>query len=107
VNTAQELDDRWTRRANASFQRQSLKLQAVEHLGGKCELCGYSKCLSVLQFHHMEPDKKDFNISSKMTWEAIVQELAKCKLVCANCHAEIHAGLHPHFLVLEDDLGAF
>ena len=35
------------------------KLKAVEYLGGKCALCGYSKCLASLDFHHINPLTKD------------------------------------------------
>ena len=27
--------------------------------GGKCSVCGYDKCLYALDFHHLDPDKKD------------------------------------------------
>ena len=29
-----------------------------------CEVCGYNRCNAALQFHHIEPGKKDFGISS-------------------------------------------
>ena len=64
-------------------------------MGGKCSICGYNKCLHALQFHHIDPSKKKFNISSnigKYTLQSIQNELKKCIVVCANCHAEIHAG---------------
>ncbi len=54
--------------------------------------CGYNKCLSALEFHHIDPLKKDFNISQFRTtsFESIKKELDKCDLLCANCHREIH-----------------
>ena len=69
------------------------KRDLIEMLGGKCD-CGYNKCLSALQFHHKNPEDKIFgltlnNLWSKK-WEIIVEEAKKCKLMCANCHAEEH-----------------
>jgi hypothetical protein len=69
------------------------KEDAVELLGGKCEICGYNKCLDALDFHHVGDDK-DFNIAQALPrwkWSRIVAELKKCTLVCANCHREIHS----------------
>ena len=76
--------------------RQRLKLRAVEYKGGKCEVCGYSRCIRGLKFHHLDPSQKDFGISSKgegRSWERVKAELDKCILVCGNCHDEIHEGL--------------
>lgn len=77
----------------ASDKKKKQKL--VNALGGKCCLCGYNKCLSALQFHHTDPTKKDFSISSNahIAFEKALEEAKKCILVCANCHREIHAGL--------------
>lgn len=73
-------------------RRKELKIKAVKYLGSKCSKCGYSKSYNALQFHHRDPTKKDFGISSKglIKFESIKSELDKCILVCANCHAEIH-----------------
>lgn len=73
--------------------RTNRKEKAVKLLGGKCCKCGYNKCLKALQFHHLDPAQKNFEISSntgKLSWNVLEQELKKCILVCANCHAEIH-----------------
>jgi hypothetical protein len=32
--------------------------------GGKCALCGYNKCLSALEFHHINSDDKDFSLGT-------------------------------------------
>jgi hypothetical protein len=74
--------------------KQRIKLQAVEALGRKCCVCGYSRCVDVLHFHHADATLKEFTISEKSwSWERLLNELKKCALVCANCHGEIHAGL--------------
>lgn len=66
----------------------------VNYKGGCCVSCGYSACLRALDFHHIDPSKKEFQISgSTRSLEKAKPELDKCILVCRNCHAEIHAGL--------------
>jgi hypothetical protein len=75
-----------------SESRRKLKLKAVEYKGGACLLCKYDKCPAALQFHHLEEDEKDFQIGGQVrSWEAVKLELDKTIMVCANCHAEIHA----------------
>lgn len=77
-------------------RRRTLKIKAVEYLGGSCSICGYDKHPGVLDFHHIEPQLKSFGISSggfSRSWEKIQSELDKCVLVCANCHREIELGL--------------
>ena len=74
-------------------RRRKLKMMAVEYKGGKCEKCGYDKCIGALEFHHLDPSQKDFAISSTgstRAWSKIQKELDKCILVCSNCHREIH-----------------
>ena len=74
-------------------RRESIKKMAVDYKGGKCEKCGYNKCLTALEFHHMDPSQKDFGISQNgktRSWEKTKLELDKCIMVCANCHREIH-----------------
>lgn len=79
-----------------SLRRKKLRKMARDYKGGKCMLCGYSKCQDALDFHHKDPSKKDFGLSVKgltRSWDKIVSEIDKCVLVCANCHREIHAGI--------------
>jgi DNA-binding CsgD family transcriptional regulator len=67
------------------------KIKLISYKGGKCEICGYSKSLRALQFHHLDPKEKDFSISgSSFSFEKLKKEVDKCILVCANCHSEIH-----------------
>lgn len=74
----------------------TFKTLCIEYKGGKCILCGYCKCDSALEFHHIDPAKKDFSISNsnrRELTEDIKQELDKCVLLCANCHREVHSNL--------------
>lgn len=75
--------------------RRAIKIQLVKYKGGKCEKCGYNKCMNALQFHHTDPSEKDFNISrytcsNKSDLDKVYQEVDKCILLCANCHTEEH-----------------
>ncbi|MGI8669633.1 MAG: hypothetical protein ACR2J3_07260 [Aridibacter sp.] len=72
-------------------RRRKIKRKAVEYKGGKCQKCGYNKCVGAMDFHHINPDEKDFTISGNSgKWEKIKKELDKCDLLCKNCHAELH-----------------
>lgn len=76
-----------------SKRRRKVKEMAVEHKGGRCVKCGYANCIAALEFHHVDPSQKDFNLGNNgntMSWEKIQKELEKCILVCSNCHREIH-----------------
>ena len=77
-------------------RRKKVRIMAVEYKGGKCKQCGYYRCLEALEFHHADPAKKDFNISSRgytRSWKRVQEELDKCIMLCANCHRETHAKL--------------
>jgi hypothetical protein len=74
-------------------RRKIVKILSIEYKGGACSKCGYNKCLSALEFHHIDPTQKDFSPSDTgqtRSWEIVKAELDKCILVCSNCHREIH-----------------
>lgn len=74
-------------------RRKEAKRILVKEFGGMCSLCGYSKCLGALHFHHVNPQEKEFSISHKgmtISLDKLRIEAAKCILICANCHAEKH-----------------
>jgi formate-dependent nitrite reductase cytochrome c552 subunit len=68
------------------------KKLAVDRLGGKCSVCGYSKCLAGLTFHHLGDKKKEKDVSQiyDASMERYLNEVDKCKLLCWNCHMELH-----------------
>ena len=70
------------------------KLELVQMLGGKCISCGYDKNLAALSFHHQDRVEKshelDIRSLSNRKIEAVMEEVEKCILLCANCHMETH-----------------
>ncbi len=82
-----------TRKHQKTILRRSMKLQGIKILGGKCCRCGYNKCIDALEFHHLNPEEKEFKLGSgnTMSWQDYKKELLKCILVCSNCHKEIHS----------------
>lgn len=59
----------------------------IEKLGGKCVECG---CTETLEFDHIDPSTKSFNISAgyHKPKEVLEEELTKCQLLCNKCHIE-------------------
>ena len=59
-----------------------------------CSKCGGSYPPTVMEFHHQDPTEKEINISNAVAagWsmERLLREIAKCTLLCANCHRMIH-----------------
>ena len=49
----------------------------------------------VLEFHHKDTSQKEFNIAdyyySQFSHEKLKLEIAKCTVICANCHRILHA----------------
>lgn len=73
--------------------REACKTFLMSPVGGKCQICGYDKCLASLVFHHLDKMTKSFGISgSKFTYDLrkLIVEASKCVVLCHNCHSEIH-----------------
>ena len=77
---------------SVNLRRFKLKERMIEYKGGCCSICGYNKCPTSLIFHHLDPSKKEFQLSGSHTfsWEKNKKELDKCILLCRNCHGELH-----------------
>jgi transposase-like protein len=77
-------------------RRRRVKAILVAEAGGRCLLCGYDKSVAALQFHHLDRATKAFHISRSGVTRSLARaraEAAKCVLLCANCHAEVEAGI--------------
>ena len=87
-------------------QADSRVLILVDEAGGRCAACGYDRCFAALQFHHVDPGAKAFALSHQGATRGIERarvEARKCVLLCANCHAEVEAGVR----VLQAPRGGF
>ena len=88
---------------NGAERRSLIKHWALEEKGNRCYVCGYDRCKEALDFHHLDPTQKEFNLSSRdlsSDWLIVKPEIDKCVLLCSNCHRELHAGL----ITLEVDI---
>src|SRR3954447_17357774 len=79
-----------------SRRRRRVKQIVVAEAGGCCAVCGYDRCISALQFHHLNGATKLFGLAERgftRSIEVVRAEAAKCVLLCSNCHAEVEAGI--------------
>jgi hypothetical protein len=63
----------------------------LDALGGACVECGERS--AALEFHHREPRLKLFSIAreaANVRWARLVEEAAKCDVVCRGCHLTLH-----------------
>lgn len=75
--------------------RKRFREALVKSFGGKCGICGYNKCYEALDFHHLNPNEKDSELSKYLrngcSWGTAEIEARKCVCLCSNCHREVHA----------------
>lgn len=65
------------------------KALVAGHKDTPCLDCGHRFPLVCMDFDHVRGEKK-FNVSQAYnvagSWQKIIDEIAKCEIVCANCH---------------------
>jgi hypothetical protein len=72
------------------------KIEAINYMGNKCIDCSISypaTHYSVFEFHHLDPNVKDYDWSKlRLRSQSIIKkELDKCVMLCANCHRIRHS----------------
>lgn len=82
-------------RANTTNTYRKRMQRAFEDYKAKkgCEICRYNRNGACLDFHHINPRDKQRRITASLFYfrsELFEKELKKCRLVCKNCHYEIH-----------------
>lgn len=84
-----------TKRRAQRTEHRALTAKIIgDYYGGfKCQRCGFKGHPAQFDCHHREPGTKDFAISNgrkiKDT-KKLKEELAKCDLLCSNCHRLEH-----------------
>lgn len=59
-----------------------------------CKTCGESHP-ATLDFHHRDPAEKEVSLGYATgrldwSWEKLMEEVAKCDVLCSNCHRKWH-----------------
>jgi hypothetical protein len=77
-------------------RRKGIATDYVNSTKIKCTYCDESTPCC-LDYHHINPSDKEYSVSSMVAMgypkETIDNEIAKCIVVCSNCHRKIHYGL--------------
>jgi hypothetical protein len=81
---------------NAKSRRRmyQIKFEAFKRKIG-CQICGYNYNPCCLDFHHINPEEKLRRINAGLWYyskDLFNIEIKKCKLLCKNCHYDLH---HP------------
>ena len=77
-------------------RRRRVKAILIAEAGGRCVVCGYDRYVGALQFHHIDPATKRFEIGGRgltRNIDLLREEANRCALLCGNCHAEVEAGV--------------
>lgn len=87
VEQKRERNNTWKR-----LHRLANKEKAIAHMGGRCAHCDGVFHSSAFDFHHTDPSKKDVDPGALLAYteDKLYAELAKCILLCANCHRIHH-----------------
>ena len=75
-------------------KRQEKQTKWLYSLKTKCLICNETEPVC-LDFHHIDPNEKDFTISQHRSLgkEKLLAEIKKCVCLCSNCHRKVHAGI--------------
>lgn len=84
---------------NKKQNRQRIRDEFLNEWRKPCQKCGEQR-LYLIQFHHIDPSTKNFDISTNVSYkkrQLCEKEVKKCVCLCSNCHDEFHYfyGSHP------------
>ena len=82
------------------------KAELIEEMfDGGCVCCGYNRCITALEFHHLNPKNKSFGLDvakiGQINYDSFKEEAEKCVILCSNCHREVHQELIDLKMVVE------
>ena len=86
---SREKSREYSNRASAKRRKKYRDFTDEYKLESGCEICGYNEHACALQFDHRDPSEKLFDVSRgrDYPWKVFLAEIAKCRVLCANCHA--------------------
>jgi hypothetical protein len=62
--------------------------------GDKCGICGLVDHPIIYDFHHLDPNSKDMQLSARVvSWKKAAEEARKCVMLCSHCHRKVHKGM--------------
>ena len=66
----------------------NIKIVHNEKIKRGCACCGYNANAYALDFDHLDPSTKNYDVAKMATrrLDKIQEEIAKCQVLCANCH---------------------
>lgn len=89
INNRAKIRSKSSIKRNGAKAHLNKEIKLVEYLSSHpCIDCGIDNLL-VLQFDHIENNKRQdvsLLLSGGFSWKAMEEEIAKCEVVCANCH---------------------
>lgn len=80
-------------RLNWTELRKSKKIWLDEQRKNGCSKCPENDPVCI-DFHHRDPKDKEGSLSeaiARWSLERLQKEVAKCDLLCSNCHRKLHA----------------
>ena len=100
--------ERWKKVCSACMHKRHRPKVRIERaallaqFGGRCQACGYDRCQAALHLHHIDSSEKyDWSGSGKTSIREIHAYPERFRLLCANCHIELHEELRKEQTVAE------
>jgi hypothetical protein len=84
--------ERAKRKERARKEKEVYKQIILDAKKVGCLYCD-EKHPAALDFHHRDPSQKTYNISNWVRFtnpKRLLEEIAKCDVICANCHRKLH-----------------
>lgn len=79
---------------HARRRRKAEHMNAIK-VGRGCAECGFNAHPAALDWHHKDPSQKSEGVAilvgKNARWSLVEDEMAKCEVLCANCHRIRHA----------------
>ena len=90
--TRSDKERAYTNEKKKQYDKQKRDFLAWYKMTRGCEECGYDDHPAALTLDHLNPEDKKFNPADygSHSWSDILHEVAKCRVLCANCH-NIHS----------------